>query len=135
MASQVLADSSSYPLLNIFWTMFEFFIWILFFFLLFRIFGDIFRSRDLSGWGKAGWSILIIVLPFVGILIYVIARGGSMHDRDVKAAEQADAAMRTYVQQAAGSGPSDELAKLAALRDQGVITDDEFAAQKAKLLA
>src|ERR1700709_13779 len=106
MASQVLADSSSYPLLNIFWTMFDFFIWILWFFLLFRIFGDIFRSRDLSGWGKAGWTILVILLPFIGILIYVIVRGGSMHDRDVKSAEQADAAMRSYVQQAAGSGPS-----------------------------
>ena len=136
MSSQILADSSSsYPLLNVFWTMFEFFIWVLWFFLLFRIIGDIFRSADLSGWGKAGWSILVILLPFIGIMVYLIARGGGMHTRDVEAAQQADQEMRNYVKQAAGSGPSDELTKLAALRDKGVLTEQEFTAQKAKLLA
>jgi hypothetical protein len=136
MSSQILADSSSsYPLLNVFWTMFEFFIWILWFFLLFRIIGDIFRSSDLGGGGKAGWAILVILLPFIGVLVYLIVRGGSMHTREVKAAEQSDEAMRNYVRQAAGSGPSEELTKLAALRDQGVLTEEEFAAQKAKLLA
>jgi hypothetical protein len=131
----ILADSSNYPLLNIFWTMLEFFLWILWFFLLFRVIGDIFRSEDLSGWGKAGWSLLVIIFPFLGVLIYVIARGGDMHKRDVQRAQQADSVMRAYVKEAAGTGPSDELAKLAALRDQGVLTDEEFNAQKAKLLA
>jgi hypothetical protein len=130
----ILADSS-YPLLNVFWTMLWFFLWVLWFFLLFRVFGDIFRSHDLGGWGKALWSIGIIILPFLGILIYLIARGGSMHERDVQRAQQADEAMRAYVKDAAGSAPSDEITKLAALRDQGVLTDAEFTAQKAKLLA
>ncbi len=130
----VLLADSSYPLLNAFWTMFEFFIWILWFFLLFRVLIDIFRSSDLGGGGKAGWVIFVIILPFLGVFVYLIARGGKMHERDVKAAEQSDQAMRSYIQDAAGSGPSDELAKLAALRDQGVLTDEEFAAQKAKLL-
>jgi Short C-terminal domain/Phospholipase_D-nuclease N-terminal len=134
MSSLILADSS-YPLLNVFWTMLWFFLWVLWFFLLFRVFGDIFRSHDLGGWGKAAWSIGIIILPFLGILIYLIARGGSMHERDVQRAQQADEAMRAYVKDAAGSGPSDEITKLAALRDQGVLTDAEFTAQKAKLLA
>ncbi len=133
MSSFILADSS-YPLLNVFWTMMWFFLWVLWFFLLFRIFGDIFRSHDLGGWGKAAWSIGIIIIPFLGILIYLIARGGGMHERDVQRAQQADEAMRAYVKDAAGSGPSDEITKLAALRDQGVLTDEEFNAQKAKLL-
>jgi hypothetical protein len=133
--SLILADSSSYPLLNVFWTMFEFFIWILWFFLLFRVIMDIFRSHDLGGGMKAFWLIFVIILPFLGVFVYIIARGGKMHERDIAAAKQNDEAMRAYVQQAAGtSGPSDEIAKLAALRDQGVLTDEEFAAQKAKLL-
>jgi Short C-terminal domain/Phospholipase_D-nuclease N-terminal len=135
MSSNVILADSSYPLLNLFWTFLWFFLWIVWLFLLFRIFGDIFRSHDLGGWGKALWSIGIIILPFLGVLIYVIARGGGMHDRDVKQAQQADEAMRAYVKDAAGSGPSEELTKLAALRDQGVLTDAEFNAQKAKLLA
>ena len=134
MSSLILADSFSYPLLNVFWTILELFLWILWFFLLFRIIGDIFRSHDLSGWGKAGWSLLVIIMPFLGVLLYIIVRGGKMHERDVQAAKQNDAAMRAYLQQAVGSGPSEELAKLAALRDQGVLTEEEFAAQKAKLL-
>ena len=106
------------------------------FFLLFRVLIDVFRSRDLGGWGKAGWVLLVIILPFLGVFIYLIVRGSSMHNRDIEQAKQADEAMRTYVQQTAGSsGTSDEITKLAALRDQGVLTDAEFNAQKAKLLA
>ena len=136
MPTQILADSSSsYPLLNLFWTMFVFFIWILWFFLLFRVIVDIFRSHDLGGWGKAGWAIFVIILPFLGVFVYLIARGGSMHERDIRAAKQSDEAMRSYIQEAASSGPSDELTKLAALRDQGVLTEEEFAAQKAKILS
>jgi hypothetical protein len=136
MPTQILADSSSsYPLFNLFWTMFEFFIWILWFFLLFRVIVDIFRSHDLGGGGKAGWALFVIILPFLGVFVYLIARGGSMHERDINAAKQNDEAMRSYIQQAGSSGPSEELTKLAALRDQGVLTEEEFAAQKAKLLS
>ncbi len=135
MLSPVLADSFNYPLANVFWTIFELFIWILFFFLVFRIVLDIFRSHDLSGWGKAGWVIFVFILPFIGIITYLIVRGGKMHERDVSVAKQDDEAMRAYIRQTATSSPSDEIAKLAALRDQGVLTEEEFAAQKAKLLA
>jgi hypothetical protein len=129
----ILADSSNYPLLDVFWTMLELFLWILWFFLLFRVILDIFRSSDLSGWGKAGWLIFVIILPFLGVFVYLIARGGSLHTRDVKEAQQADDSLRAYVQSASGSTAT-ELAKLAALRDQGVITEAEFDSQKAKLL-
>jgi ABC-type transport system involved in cytochrome bd biosynthesis fused ATPase/permease subunit len=133
----VLADGTNYPLLNAFWTMLEFFLWILWFFLLFKIITDLFRSDDVSGWGKAGWTILLIILPFIGAFIYLIVRGGGMFRRDQRAAQQADQAMRSYIQSAAGTSPTtaDELGKLAALRDQSVITAEEFEQQKAKLLA
>jgi len=131
----ILADSSSYPLLNLFWTFLEFFIWILWFVLLFRVIGDIFRSHDLSGGWKAAWVLLVIILPYLGVLIYLIARGSEMHTRDVQRAQQADEAVRTYIRQTASTSPSEELAKLAALRDQGVLTEAEFNDQKAKLLA
>ena len=126
---------NSYPLANAFWTMLWFFLWILWFFLLFRIILDIFRSKDLGGWGKAGWLIFVIILPFLGVFVYLIARGGKMAQRDVDDAQAADTAMRAYVRDAAGSGgPADELAKLADLRDRGVISDAEFQQSKAKVL-
>ena len=126
---------NSYPLANAFWTMLWFFLWILWFFLLFRIILDIFRSKDLGGWGKAGWLIFVIILPFLGVFIYLIARGGKMTQRDAEDAQAADQAMRAYVRDAAGSGgPADELAKLADLRERGVITDAEFQQSKAKIL-
>src|ERR1700757_1602701 len=116
----VLASgNSSYPLLNAFWTMLWFFLWILWFFLLFRILIDIFRSSDLSGWGKAGWTVLIIIFPFLGGFIYLIVRGGSRQTRDAREAQAADAAMRSYIRETATAPASsaDELAKLAQLRD------------------
>jgi hypothetical protein len=125
-----------YPMLGLFWTMLIFFIFFAWLILLFRVFADIFRSRDIGGWSKALWSIFIIVVPFLGVFVYVIARGHSMTARGVDRAQQNEAQFRAYVQDAAGSGGSaDELQKLAALRDTGVITEQEFAAQKAKLLA
>jgi type VI protein secretion system component VasK len=130
--------SSGYPLLDAFWTMLLFFLWILWFFLLFWIIFDIFRSDDLSGWGKAGWLIFVLILPFLGVFVYSIARGKKMTEHQVRDRQQKDDAMRAYVREAAGSSGgsnADELAKLAQLRDQGVLTDQEFAAQKAKLLA
>jgi heme exporter protein D len=126
-----------YPLLGLFWSMLILFIWIAWLFLLFRVFGDIFRSKDMGGWAKALWSIFVIFVPFLGVFIYLMVRGHSMTERDLAQAQQNEAAFKTYVQQAAGPGasPADELAKLGELKAQGVLTDAEFAAQKAKLLS
>jgi hypothetical protein len=125
-----------YPILGLFWTMFIFFLWVAWIMLLFRVFGDIFTSDDLGGWTKGLWSIFVLFLPFLGVLIYVLVRGDSMARRDTARARARDAEFRAYVQETAGSGgTADELAKLSQLRDSGVLTDSEFAAQKAKLLA
>ncbi|WP_436771878.1 SHOCT domain-containing protein [Yinghuangia sp. YIM S09857] len=131
-----------YPLLNLFWTMLIFFLWIMWFFLLFRIVSDIFRSDDLGGWGKAAWIIGVIVLPFAGVLAYVIVRGRGMGERDAAQAKRADAAMQEYIRQAAGSDSrptvtwsADELSKLAELRANGTLSEEEFQAAKTKLLA
>ncbi len=125
---------SSYPLLDAFLTMLWFFLWILWIFLLVWIIMDVFRSHDLSGWAKALWLIFIIVLPFLGVLVYLIVRGGSMQERQVRQARAQDEAMRAYVKDAAGTSSADELAKLADLRDRGVISEAEFQAGKAKIL-
>ncbi len=125
-----------YPFLGLFWSMLVFFLWIAWFFLLFRVIFDIFRSHDLSGWGKALWLIFVILVPFLGVFVYVIARGDSMTDRDVADAQAQEAAFKPYMQEtaASGGGTADELSKLADLKAQGVITDAEFEQQKAKLL-
>ena len=126
-----------YPILGVFWTMLIFFLWFAWLMLLFKVFADIFRSEDLGGFSKGLWTVGVIILPFLGVFVYVIARGKSMGERDIARAKEQDAAFRSYVQDAAGSttGTADELARLAQLRDSGVLTDAEFAQQKAKLLA
>jgi heme exporter protein D len=125
-----------YPLLGLFWTMMIFFLWIAWLFLLFRVFADIFRSKDMGGFAKAIWSIFVILVPFLGVFLYVIVNGRAMSERDVADAKQREAEFQAYVRETAGSGGSaEELAKLADLRDKGVISDEEFTAQKAKLLA
>src|SRR5215831_2751059 len=134
---QILAASSSYPLLNVFWTMVEFFLWILWIWILIWIFIDIFRSHDLSGWGKALWFLFVLFIPLIGVLVYLIVRGGSMHERAVAQARQQDQEFRQYVQQAAASSPAstaDQLSKLADLRDRNVISAEEFEREKAKVL-
>ena len=129
-----LADSS-YPLLNVFWTIFEIFLWVIWIWILIWIFIDIFRSRDLSGWAKALWFVFVLLIPLIGVLVYLIVRGSSMHERAVQDARHQDAEFRQYVQQAAGSGSTaDQLTKLADLRDRGVITPEEFEREKAKVL-
>ena len=126
----------NYPLLDAFWTMLWFFLWILWFFLLFRIILDIFRSKDLGGWGKAGWLIFVCILPFLGVFVYLIARGSKMAQRDVDDAQAADQAARSYIRDVAQeSSPADQLAKLADLRERGVISDAEFQQSKAKVLS
>ena len=125
----------NYPLLDLFWTFLWFFLWIVWIFILFRVILDIFRSHDLHGWGKAGWLIFVIILPFLGVFVYLVARGHHMAEHDVQDAQAQDAAFRAYVRDAAqGDGQADQLAKLADLRDRGVITDAEFQQGKAKIL-
>jgi ABC-type multidrug transport system fused ATPase/permease subunit len=131
-----LASSYSYPLLGAFWTILEIFLWVLWIWVLIYVFIDIFRSRDLSGWAKALWFIFVLFIPLIGVLVYLIARGGKMHERAVREAQQQDQEFRRYVQEAAGSqNTADQLAKLADLRDRGVITPEEFEREKAKVLA
>ena len=125
-----------YPVLGVFWSILLFFLWIMWFFLLFRVIADIFRSDDLGGWGKAAWLVFVLIVPFLGVLVYVIARGDTMGQRDVAQAQAQNQAFQAYVRDAAGSGGSaDQLAKLADLRDRGVINDAEFEQQKAKVLS
>ena len=133
----LLASSYSYPLLGAFWTIFEIFLWVIWIWILIYVFIDIFRSHDLSGWGKALWFLFVLLIPLIGVLVYLIVRGSSMQDRARQEAQQQDQQFRAYVQDAAGSGGStaDQLAKLADLRDRGVITADEFEREKAKVLA
>ena len=130
------SSSNSYPLLNAFWTIVMIFLWVIWFWILITIFIDLFRSHDLSGWAKAAWFIFILLIPLVGVLVYLIVRGGKMHEHQVQDVQAQDREFRRYVQEAAGSQSSaDELAKLADLRDRGVITAEEFDRQKAKILA
>jgi hypothetical protein len=138
MSAAPLGAAQDYPLLNLFWTMLWLFVWILWIFLLVRIILDVFRSDDLGGWSKALWVIFIIILPFIGVLVYLIARGSGMQKRDVRDARAADQEMQSYIRSAAAATPpstAEELSKLASLRDQGVLTEAEFDTQKAKLLA
>ena len=129
--------ASSFGTGDVFWSMLWFFLFVIWIWLLISVFSDIFRSQDLSGWGKALWTIFVIVLPYLGVLVYLIARGHKMTEHSVQAAQAQDAATRSYIQGVAGSSPSpaDEIARLADLRDKGVITDDDFAQGKAKLLS
>jgi Short C-terminal domain/Phospholipase_D-nuclease N-terminal len=123
------------PLLDVFFATMWLFLWILWIFLLVRIIIDIFRSHDLNGWGKAGWLAFVIILPFLGVLVYVLARGGKMSERGVEDAQARDNAFRSYVRDAANEGGSaDQIAKLADLRDRGVITEDDFQHGKARVL-
>lgn len=125
-----------YPILGLFWTMFMLFIWMAWILLVFRIVIDIFRDRAHGGVAKALWVLFVAFLPFLGVLVYLIARGSGMAERELAHAAAQREAFDAYVRDAAGSGgTADELAKLADLKAQGVISEDEFAAQKAKLLA
>jgi hypothetical protein len=125
----------TYPVLDAFVTILWFFLWVIWLVLVFRIILDIFRSHDISGWAKALWLIFILILPFIGVVIYLIARGGKMHEHDVNAARAQDQAFRSYIRDAAGPSQADELAKLASLKDSGALSEEEFQQQKAKILS
>ena len=126
---------SSYPILNFFWTMLFFFVFILWIFLLIQVIVDVFRSRDLGGLSKALWLLFIIVLPFLGVLIYLIARGGKMHQHQEADAKNAQDAFNNAVRQAGGTSVADELHKLSDLKAKGVLSDAEFESAKAKLIS
>jgi len=124
----------SYPLLSVFWTILEIFLWVIWIWILIWILIDIFRSHDLSGFSKALWFLFVLFIPLVGVLVYLIVRGGKMQERAVQQAQQDDKQFRSYVQDAAGTSTADQLSKLADLRDRGVITAEEFDREKAKIL-
>jgi len=123
---------------QVFWSMLWFFLFFIWIWLLIVVFSDIFRSHDIGGWSKAFWVIGIIILPYLGVLLYLIIRGHKMAEHAQQAAAAQDAAAKAYIQQAAGSGggsAADEIQRLADLKSQGVISDAEFEAGKAKALA
>lgn len=127
------------PLLDLFWTMLWLFLFIMWIWLLISLFTDILRREDMSGWGKAAWVLFLIVLPLLGALIYLIANGGGMAERQINDAKAMKAAQDEYIRSVAsgggGASAADELEKLAKLKASGALTEEEFAAQKAKLLA
>lgn len=125
-----------FPVLSLFFSMIWFFIWIAWLFLVFRTVVDIFRSHDLGGFAKALWLLFVVLLPYLGVFVYVIARGRGMSEREVAKVQANEEQMRDYVRNVAGThSTAEELTKLAELRDRGVIDEGEFQQQKAKLLA
>ena len=129
-----------YPLVGAFLTMMWFFVWVIWLFLLFRVFADVFRSDDMGGFAKALWIIFVILVPFLGVFVYLIARGHGMTERDIARAQEQKASMDEYVRSVAGSGgagggTASELEKLADLKDRGILTQAEFDQKKAQLLA
>lgn len=125
---------ASYPILNFFYWMLIIFLFVVWFWLLITIFVDVFRS-PISGWAKAGWTIFILILPLLGVFIYLIANGGEMHERQAASAMAMQAAQDDYIKSVAGTETTaDQLKTLSDLHDAGKLSDEEFATQKAKLL-
>ena len=132
------SSSSSYPLLNLFWTMLFFFFWVAWIFAVITVCLDIFRSHDLSGGAKALWFLFVLFIPVIGVLVYLVARGGAMHDRLERRSQRENDEFVSYVEQGSGSAKgntTEQLERLVVLRDSGVLTDDEFAIEKRKVLA
>jgi Short C-terminal domain/Phospholipase_D-nuclease N-terminal len=128
--------AADYPFLDVLWTIIIFFLWVLWFWLLFTVFADIFRRSDLSGWGKAGWLIFTIVLPYLGVFVYLISQHEGMTQRNVERARTERAQFDQYVREAAGGGGSAaEIERAKNLLDSGAITQAEFDAIKQKALA
>ena len=127
--------ASNYPFLNIFWTILIFFAWVIWIWIAITVLIDVFRRRDISGWGKAAWVVFVIVLPFVGVLTYLIFNHEGMADRSGKEAAASQAQFDDYVRKTVGSdGPASEIEKAKKLLDSGVITQAEFDAIKAKAI-
>ena len=130
--------AADYPFLDVLGTMLIFFAWVIWFWILIRVFADVFRRHDISGWGKAGWVILTVLLPFLGVLIYLIAHGQDMGKRDIEQARAQQAQFNEYVKSVAGPGGDDAAAQIAqakSLLDSGAINQAEFDALKAKALS
>lgn len=123
------------PLLNIFWSILMIFLFVAWIWVIIGVISDVFRSKDMDGLAKALWMLAIIVIPWLGVLLYIIVRGEGMAERNAQAMADAEAASRAYIKEAVGTSTADELAKLAELKEKGIITDAELQAQKAKLLA
>ncbi|HEY4237585.1 MAG TPA: SHOCT domain-containing protein [Gaiellaceae bacterium] len=127
---------ATYTFGDVMWTMFVFFAWILFFWMLFGVFGDLFGRHDISGWAKAGWTVFVIILPFLGIFVYLISQGKGMGERAQQRAQSQQAQVDDYVRSVATSGsPTEEIAKGQELLNSGAITQTEFDQLKAKALA
>lgn len=127
---------AAYDLGDLLWSMLVFFAWIIFFWLLFIVFGDLFRRHDISGWGKAGWTVFVILLPFLGVLIYLIANGQGMAERSASDVQAAQAQTDSYIRSVASSAdPAETIAKGKDLLDKGAITQAEFDQLKARALA
>src|SRR5271167_1647317 len=133
----ILADAdANYPFLDIFWTILIFFSWVIWIWIAITVFVDVFRRHDISGWLKALWVIFVIILPFLGVLIYLIANGKGMAERNAKEQKVAQDQLDQYVRQTAGSSsPAHDIAKAKELLDSGAIDQAEFDALKAKALA
>jgi hypothetical protein len=131
----MLPLAADYPLLNIIWTMLVFFGLFLWIALIFRAFIDLYGRQDVSGWGKAGWTILIIVIPLIGVCIYFLVDGKGIAEREMAKAQKQQGEFNDYVKNVAGSGSADDIAKAKELLDSGAIDADEFAKLKAKALA
>ena len=133
----MLITASSYPFLNILWTTLIFFAWVIFIWIAITVLIDVFRRHDISGWGKAGWVILIVILPWIGVLIYLIANHTGMANRRMKDVADSQAQFDSAVRQAAGTagGAAAEIEKAKQLLDSGAITQAEFDSIKAKALA
>ncbi len=127
--------AASYPFLDVLWTMFIFFLWIIWFWLLFTVFVDVFRRHDIGGGRKALWLIFVIILPFLGVFIYIITENDGMTQRNIERAQAQRAQLDDYVRETAGGGAAAEIANAKNLLDQGTITQAEFDAIKQKALA
>jgi hypothetical protein len=130
MTMPIAAD---YPFLDVLWTMILFFCWVAWIWIVITVFMDLFRRHDIGGWGKAGWVVFVVVVPFLGVLVYLIAQHDGMRERTLKQAQDQKQAFDDYVREAAG-GPATEIAKAKELLDQGAISQAEFDALKAKAL-
>jgi len=126
--------AADYPFLDILWTMIIFFAWVIWIWMVITVLADVFRRSDIGGWHKAGWVVFVIVLPFLGVLMYLIAQHDGMRERSIKEAESQKAALDQYVRETAG-GSAAEIAKAKELLDSGAITQSEFDAIKAKALS
>lgn len=129
--------ATSYPFLDVLWTILIFFAWVIFIWIAVTVLLDVFRRHDISGWGKAGWTILIVLLPWIGVLVYLIVNHDGMNERRMKDTQAAQAQFDDYVRTTAGTGggAASEIEKAKQLLDNGTITQEEFDSIKAKALA